>query len=552
MNRFKGFVFIAIVAVAGFMATACDSVTPPRAHDCYIDGHSWSGEWVVLSAPSEIEYGEETMSCKHCDAYETRLIQPTHDCDTDDHFWDAWRTTTPPTATGYGEETKTCLRCERVEMRPILPIDLFRQPSAGGNHTTIIRMDGTLWAWGSNLWGQLGDGAGGGFANDNDHATPEIQPNAVWRSVSALWGQIGGDGDGDFSAANDRSTPFEIKPGTTWAYVSAGDTHNAAIKEDGTLWVWGSNGDGKLGDGAMEFHFFDPDSPEQGGFYVFINRNTPAQLQPGTTWKSVSAGVVHTVAIRTDGTLWAWGSNWPGGQLGSGEVEFRYFAPGFPEHGGHYAPVDSYTPVHIQPGTIWRSVSAGALHTMGIREDGTLWAWGSNSSGQLGDGTTIHRNTPVHIQPGTTWRYVSAAGAHTMGIREDGTLWAWGYNEYGRLGVAAEYTATPMQVQPGTTWIDVSAGTEHTMAIQANGSLWAWGSNRYGRTGLGVTTGAASTPTQVLRGSVWKSVSTGREYTVGIRTDGSLWAWGNNRQGQLGDGTTTNRSAPVRISTVTD
>jgi len=545
MDRFKVLVFVVFVAVAALIVTGCGGVA--SGPDCYSDGCSW-GAWTVTNAPGAVEYGEETKSCRYCGASETRPIQPTHDCYSDDHYWGEWVTTTPPTATGYGVETMTCLRCRLYETRSVSPIDSFRVPSAGGNHTVILRTDGTLWAWGSNLWGQLGDGTGGGFSGGN--VAPEIQP-APRGSVSALWGQIGG-GDGGFSDANDRSTPFEVKPGARWKYVSAGDIHTAAIGEDGTLWIWGANGHGQLGDGAAKFHYFDPDFPEYGGFYVFENSNTPSRLQPGTTWKSVSAGVVHTVAVRTDGTLWAWGSNWPGGQLGTGAVEFRYFDPGSPEQGGFYAPIDSCTPVQIQPGTRWRSVSAGALHTMGIRDDGTLWAWGANSHGQLGDGTTIHRNTPVQIQPGTTWRYVSAGSVHTMGIRDDGTLWTWGCNEYGRLGVAVEYTATPMQVQPGTTWIDVSATAEHTAAIQANGSLWTWGSNRYGRTGLGVTTGATLIPAQVLRGSVWVSVSAGREYTVGIRTDGSLWAWGRNGQGQLGDGTTTNRSAPVRISTVTD
>ena len=136
--------------------------------------------------------------------------------------------------------------------------------------------------------------------------------------------------------------------------------------------------------------------------------------------------------------------------------------------------------------TVAETLSAGSLHTLKIRTDGTLWAWGRNSFGQLGDGTTTDRHSPVQVQSGTTWLSVSAGSVHTLGIKTDGTLWAWGSNANGRLGDGTTTDRhTPAQVQPGTTWLSVSAGDSHTLGIKSDGTLWAWGSGTYGKLGIG-------------------------------------------------------------------
>jgi alpha-tubulin suppressor-like RCC1 family protein len=261
-------------------------------------------------------------------------------------------------------------------------------------------------------------------------------------------------------------------------------------------------------------------------------------------WQSVSAGNAHTLAIKGDGTLWAWGSNW-GFQLGLGDDESRK------------------TPTQVGSSTDWQSVSAGDYHNLAIKTDGTLWAWGMNEEGQLGLGNNTTTNTPTQVGSSTDWQSVSAGNAHTLAIKGDGTLWAWGNNDFGQLGVSlvgkgpATTTNTPTQVGSSIDWRSVSAGKRgsadngNTLAIKTDGTLWAWGANSEGQLGLGNNT-TTNTPTQVGGSTDWQNVSTDYSSTFGIQTDGTLWAWGWNATGQLGLGDYTNKNAPTQVETSTD
>ncbi|MBK9463012.1 MAG: T9SS type A sorting domain-containing protein [Sphingobacteriales bacterium] len=196
----------------------------------------------------------------------------------------------------------------------------------------------------------------------------------------------------------------------------------------------------------------------------------------------------------------------------------------------------------------WLSISAGDSHSLGIKTDGTLWAWGRNNNGQLGDGTLTQRNTPVKIGNANNWLSVSAGSTHSLALKVDGTLWAWGRNVEGQLGDGT-YTNRNVPTQIGTaTWLSVSAGALHSLAIRSNGSLWAWGRNGDGQLGDGTTT-TKNAPTQSGTESNWVSISAGSYHNLGIRTDKTLWAWGRNNFGQLGNGTNLNRYLPTRIST---
>jgi len=226
--------------------------------------------------------------------------------------------------------------------------------------------------------------------------------------------------------------------------MSAGINHTATIRADGTLWTWGANGSGRLGDGTT------------------TDRGSPTRIGADTNWAFVSAGGNHTVAIRTDGTLWAWGGNWSG-LTGLGTTEGN-----------------TLVPTQVGTDTNWASVSAGVTHTVAVRTDGTLWAWGTNEHGRLGDGTTTLRNIPAQVGTDTTWASVSAGTEHTVAVRTDGTLWAWGSNWEGALGDGTGiHRSTPVRIGVATNWASVSAGFNHTVAVRTDGTLWAYRQNHF-------------------------------------------------------------------------
>jgi len=294
--------------------------------------------------------------------------------------------------------------------------------------------------------------------------------------------------------------------------VTAGDHHTVAIKSEGTLWAWGWNYNGELGDGTM------------------TERHSPVRIGSDCNWEHVAAGPFHTVATKSNGTLWVWGNN-------------DYYRLGL----GYGQGNEEYSPVQVGTDSNWEQVAAGTLHTVATKSNGTLWAWGWNEGGQLGDGTWFDRDSPVQIGSASDWEQVAAGQAYTLAIKSDGTLWAWGENGCGQLGVVGT-TDRPSPVKVGTdsNWEQVAAGAYHTVAIKSDGTLWAWGKNDLGQLGDGTTTERHS-PVQIGTDSNWEQVAAGQAHIVAIKSDGTLWAWGWNRCGELGDGTTTKRHSPVQI-----
>lgn len=204
------------------------------------------------------------------------------------------------------------------------------------------------------------------------------------------------------------------------------------------------------------------------------------------------------------------------------------------------------------PSGCWKNISAGNVHSLGIKNDGTLWAWGANSEGELGDGTNTARTVPTQIGTATNWKKVVTGAQYTIGLKTNGTLWSWGYNSLGQLGVGNTVDRNvPTQIGTATDWVDVDAGVEHALAIKANGTLWGWGSNNNGQLG-DATLAIKTVPTQIGTATNWQSVTGGNNFSLGIRTNGTLWAWGINNYGQLGDGTTALRTVPTQIGTATD
>jgi alpha-tubulin suppressor-like RCC1 family protein len=341
---------------------------------------------------------------------------------------------------------------------------------------------------------------------------PDLLPNMITPQLWS-WGYNNSGQLGDGTIVNKSSPVTTAGGGTNWKQVAGGYFHTAAIKTDGTLWTWGYNSSGQLGDNTT------------------VNKSRPVTTAGGgTNWKQVAGGSYHTAAIKTDGTLWTWGYNGYG-QLGDGTN------------------VNKSSPVTTAGGgTNWKQVSSGDYHTAAIKTDGTLWTCGYNSYGRLGDGTTANKNSPVTTAGGgTNWKQVSAGYWHTAAIKTDGTLWTWGRCNYGQLGdgTTANKNSPVTTAGGGTNWKQVAGGAVHTAAIKTDGTLWTCGYNRYGQLGDGTIVNKSSPVTTAGGGTNWKQVAGGYFHTAAIKTDGTLWTWGYNNNGGLGDGTIVDKLSPV-------
>lgn len=354
--------------------------------------------------------------------------------------------------------------------------------------TCVIQDVGNMYCWGRNDLGQLGNG--------------NVDPH-TW-SVQ------------------------EATASTDWRYLfDSSGQHMCAIKNNGTLWCWGNNEDGQLGLGDT------------------TNRSVPTQVGTDTTWRSGAAGYASTCAIKVvagHNTLWCWGVN-AEGQMGNG-------TSGAPQ----------LSPVQADL-TDWLSVSLGGNHVCAVRTKGSLWCWGGNSDGQLGIGTTVAQLHPTQVAG--SWRSVNTSndghGAYSCGIKANQTLWCWGIggedSSQNILGLGATLqTSVPMQV--GTsTWSFIGAGAWTACGIKvADASLWCWGDGWSGNLGSGIAGDQAdsSEPTApVTGGAAWVAVARGRDHGCAVRTDATVWCWGENAQNQIGGGGDGNvYSTPVQFDLV--
>jgi alpha-tubulin suppressor-like RCC1 family protein len=342
-----------------------------------------------------------------------------------------------------------------------------------------------------------------------------------------------------------------------WKSVSVGDGYTLALKEDGTLWGWGLNNQGQLGNGTL------------------VNKTVPTQIGTATNWSQISAGHNFSTALKNDGTIWAWGDN-TFGQLADGTTtnrtapiqigtatNWQSISAGY----NHIAALASDATIWLwgsnyygqlgdgtntgkksQIGTNeWKAIHAGSGYTIALKTDGTLWTWGNNTSANLGNGTLTDRNTPGKIGTAADWQKIYPA---SMAMKADSLLWGWGYNGYGQLGNGLNGSLNNLKnpAQIGAShWKEVSPSGTHTLGIKGNGTLWAWGYNENGKLGDGTQTDR-SLPTQIGTDSDWKMVNANYYHTMAIKTDGSLWAWGTNSNGQLGDGTKISKSSPTPVA----
>ena len=347
-----------------------------------------------------------------------------------------------------------------------------------GPQTSIaLTSGGNLYGWGYNAFGQVGDGT----------TTSRTIPTAAAVAFAG-----------------------------PWASLSVAYYHNCGIKTDGTGWCWGGNQTGQLGDGTTTSRISSPVQVAgtwtqiAGGGYV--SSSLGGILQPASYW---------SCGVKSDSTGWCWGAN-EHGQLGDGTTTQRT------------------SPVQVS-GAWSMIVPAGmyGYHTCGIKTDATLWCWGYNGYGQLGDGTTTDRTSPVRVSG--AWSPIPTAYISRCGIKTDGTLWCWGYNGQGQLGDGTTTQRTsPVQVSGGGTWSKLSMTYFTPCALKTDGTGWCWGNNHSGQAGNTTPNDQVKVPTQVASsaaytGSSWIDIGTASSSSCGIRDDSTVYCWGANIYGRMGD-----------------
>ncbi|MCL2045025.1 MAG: stalk domain-containing protein [Oscillospiraceae bacterium] len=378
--------------------------------------------------------------------------------------------------------------------------------SAGNGHNFAITEDGSLWVWGRNVAGEHGDG------------TVTIRNDAYPRIIIE---------------DHDKLIPTKVMEDVV--SVAASGTHSLVIKSDGSLWAFGWNKFGQLGDGTN------------------IDRYEPVKIMDNVV--AISAGSYHSLVLKEDGSLWSFGNN-AYGQLGDG-TRTTYLDKGYwldLDYNDNLETKennDKSIPVKIMDDVV--AISAGSIHNLAIKSDGSLWSWGNNEYGEIGDGSISvkdasynivqdnARPTPVRIMEDVV--FISAGYSHNLAIKNDGSLWAWGDNNHGKLGDGTGYShdssgkynrLSPVKVLDDVIY--ASAGGDHSFAIRIDGNLWAWGD--YTRqTDTGGVNRAKNTPIRIM--SDVAIVSAGAWHSLAVKTNGSLWSWGANLNGNLGDGKIT-------------
>jgi len=426
------------------------------------------------------------------------------------------------------------------------------QVAAGNRHSLALAADGTAYAWGSNGFGQLGNGGTGSTLVP----AAVTMPTGV-RFVQVTTGQNhslalaadgtayawGGNGNGQLgnNSTTDSSTPVAVSlgampAGTKLVQLAGGDSHSLALAADGTAYAWGYNGYGELGNSTN------------------TKSSTPVAVSPGampagTRLAQLASGSLadHSLALAADGTLYAWGFN-ADGELGNNSTD--------------------NSPVPVVPqlpdqALGYQQAAAGNSHSLGLRADGTAYAWGWNYSGQLGNNSTTDSYAPVAVSlgalpTGTRLVQVAAGGYHSLALAADGTAYAWGYNYFGQLGnnsttdshapVAVSLGAIPS----GTKLVQIAGGASYNLALAADGTAYAWGSNNFGQLGNNSTTDS-HTPVAVSLGALptgtrLVQLAGGGSHSLALAADGTAYAWGRNNFGQLGNNSTTDSSTPVAVS----
>lgn len=299
-------------------------------------------------------------------------------------------------------------------------------------------------------------------------------------------------------------TPYPPSIDIPFVAVAAGGWHSLALKNDGTVWAWGENRTGSLGDASTN------------------SRMSPVQVRGLSEVIAVDAGGGQSVALKADGTVWTWGMNYSG-ELGIGTTTNRL------------------KPVQVEGLPTIIAVAAGGGYCAVLAADGTVWTWGSNDAGELGIGTKVEQHLPVRVPGLVDIIAISAGGEMTLALDKKGNVWAWGW-DYDNPEMAMDGgSSVPVQVPGLSNVIAVSAGGAHNLVLQNNGMVWGWGASWAGQVGVildfdPTLTGNIPWPTRIANFQDVRTIATGAFHSMAIKSDGTLWVWGDHTSGQLGLG----------------
>ena len=321
------------------------------------------------------------------------------------------------------------------------------------------------------------------------------------------------------------SSPVQVDSGVTWSYVALDSQVTGGIKSDGTLWLWGGNTYGALGLG---------DTSDLNA------RSSPTQVGSDTNWAMISFGYRNMHAIKTNGTLWAWGQD-GAGALGLGTAN-----------------INKSSPVQVGALTTWSKVMALQSFALAIKTDGTLWSFGYNGKGQLGQNHRDSKSSPIQIGADTNWSDLAGHNYCPIAQKTNGAIYIWGFGDDGRLGLNDVISrSSPVQLGSATDWVlseSPNAASSTSLLLKTNGTLWGFGYNNYGMIGHNFT-GKVSSPVQVGALTTWSSVAVTKGSGHAVKTDGTLWSSGAGATyphlGNNLNGASNYRSSPIQIGSGT-
>jgi alpha-tubulin suppressor-like RCC1 family protein/tRNA A-37 threonylcarbamoyl transferase component Bud32 len=344
-----------------------------------------------------------------------------------------------------------------------------------------------------------------------------FRPPAVSSPPTFAGGQLRAWGYNEYGQLGIGTFADAVTPGAAggpaFTSIATGWVHSLALRSDGTVWAWGRSSNGQLGLGSL------------------TSSAVPRRVPRLGRVVTIASGFDHSFAIDSEGAAWAWGANFTG-QLGIGSK------------------ADSTLPVRIPGLSHVVSIDGGGAHSIAALADGTVWTWGYNSNGQLGasTGDTTH---PVQVRGLSGVTAVAAGGAFSLALKSDGTVWGWGMNWSGQLGDGSNSdTVSPVRAAGLTRIVAIAAGDAYTLALKADGTVWAWGDGKEGELGIGPYV-TARVPMRITGLSDVVAVSASSHQRVGhslaVKADGSVWAWGANWSGQLGNGNTADSNVPIQV-----